>query len=313
MLEIKNLSVSYGREEIIHSVSFSILPRETVSIVGESGSGKSTLLKAILGLMGQEGHITGGMVWYKGQDLSSLSKEEMRKLRGNQIGMVYQQAGRSMDPITKIGRQFHEALCTREKISRRESDRRAVECMQVLSLKNPEKILNSYPVMLSGGMNQRVALALAMVMNPRLLLADEPTSALDVTVQVEVLEAMKELKQTCSAAILMVTHNIGVVAQMSDRVGVMYAGYLVEWGTREQILKTPAHPYTRALMKAVLRLGGGFPDAKEIYRAKAPEGCPFYHRCPVAEEICGKKLPAVMKGKHGHQVMCHNNVVLESI
>lgn len=254
MLEIRELSVAYGDREVVHKVSFSVQPGETVCIVGESGSGKSTMLKAIAGLLGQEGHVTGGRIEFEKRDLLQLSREEYRALRGGRIAMVYQHAGASMDPVMRIGRQFHEELKLKGKISRRESDEKAVGCMEQLLLKEPERILASYPSMLSGGTNQRVALAMAMVMEPDLILADEPTSALDVTVQAEVVKAMQNMKKVTNAAILMVTHNMGVVAQMADKVGVMQNGELVEWGTAEAVLTHPVHDYTKMLMSCVLRM-----------------------------------------------------------
>lgn len=224
MLEVENVSVACGDKKILDQVSFSVGPGETVSIVGESGSGKSTLLKAITGLLADGVRLCKGTVTFEGMELSSMDPDGLRSLRGAKIAMVYQQAGRSMDPVTKIGSQFYEALRTKGRLSRSESDRKAIACMEQLSLKEPGRILHTYPVMLSGGTNQRVAIALAMVMEPSLILADEPTSALDVTVQAEVVETMKKLRENSSASILMVTHNMGVVAQMSDRVGVMYKG-----------------------------------------------------------------------------------------
>ena len=304
MLEIKNLSIAYNDRPAVEDVSFTVQAGETVSIVGESGSGKSTILRAVQGLLGREGSVIGGSVEFDGVSLLDLSKEEMRRYRGAVIATVPQQAGQSMDPITRIGRQFHEAILTKRKITRSESDSLAAECMRSLSIKEPEKILNSYPAMLSGGTNQRVALAMAMVMEPRLILADEPTSALDVTVQVEVVEAMLALKRQCDAAILMVTHNMGVVAQMSDHVGVMYNGRLLEWGTREEILGNARHPYTRALMASVLRMDGTLPSVKTVYREGVRGGCVYYARCPYATEAC-RECPA-MKDVGGHPVMCHH-------
>lgn len=303
MLEIKNISIAYNDRTVVEDVSFSVQPGETVSIVGESGSGKSTILRAVQGLLGREGRIVGGSVEFDGVSLPGLSNDEMRAYRGAVIATVPQQAGLSMDPITKIGKQFHEAILTKRKITRSESDKLAADCMRSLSIKEPERILDSYPVMLSGGTNQRVALAMAMVMEPRLILADEPTSALDVTVQVEVVEAMLALKRQCDAAILMVTHNMGVVAQMSDHVGVMYNGRLLEWGARDEILGNARHPYTRALMASVLRMDGTLPSVKTVYREGVKGGCVYYARCPYAAEEC-RTCPA-MRAVGAHTVMCH--------
>lgn len=298
MLEIKNLSVAYNGAPAVEDVSFRVEDGETVSIVGESGSGKSTVLRAIQGLLGRDGQVVSGEIEFDGVSLPGLRPEELRAYRGAVIATVPQQAGLSMDPITRIGRQFHEALSTRQKLTRKESDRRAADCMRTLSIKDPEQILNSYPVMLSGGTNQRVALAMAMVMEPRLILADEPTSALDVTVQVEVVRSMLELRRSCDAAILMVTHNMGVVAQMSDHVGVMYNGRLLEWGTRDEILGSPRHPYTRALMASVLKMDGTVPQVKTIYRESAPGGCAYYARCPHACDGCLRKPEPRQIGAH---------------
>ncbi len=305
MLEIKNLSMAYCEKQVVNQISFAVQDRETVSIVGESGSGKSTILRAIQGLMGREGKILEGSIRFDEVELRELKPAEMRRYRGSVIATVPQQAGLSMDPIMKIGKQFHEALQTKYTLTREESDKKAASCMRKLSLKDPQRLLNSYPVMLSGGTNQRVALALAMVMEPKLILCDEPTSALDVTVQVEVVEAMKELKENCDAAILMVTHNMGVVAQMSDHVGVMYSGDLVEWGTKDQIMRDPKHPYTYTLMASVLQMDGKIPQVKTILRESAPEGCKFYARCPKASQLCKCTRPTMTEMEPGHTVMCH--------
>ncbi len=308
MLKIKNLSVAYGSKKVVNNISFNVGAGETVSIVGESGSGKSTVLRAIQGLLGSEGEILSGGIEFDGAELSSLSSEQMRKLRGSVIATVPQQAGLSMDPITKIGRQFHEAMLTKWKIGKKEALEKAAACMSALSLKNPVRILESYPAMLSGGTNQRVALAMAMVMEPRLILADEPTSALDVTVQVEVVETMMELKNSVDAAILMVTHNIGVVAQMSDYVGVMYRGNLVEWGKCGDVLGNPLHPYTKMLMSSVLRMDGKIPQLRVMRGKEAEKGCPFFGRCPDACPVCENVMPSMREESDGHSVMCHISV-----
>ncbi|MCI8672583.1 MAG: ABC transporter ATP-binding protein [Lachnospiraceae bacterium] len=306
MLEIKNVSVAYGDKKILERVSFSVKPGETVSIVGESGSGKSTLLKAVTGLLAEGVRLCEGAVTFEGMELSSMEPDQLRRLRGTKIATVYQQAGRSMDPVTKIGSQFYEALRTKGRISRSESEKRAIACMERLSLKEPERILHTYPVMLSGGTNQRVAIALAMVMEPSLILADEPTSALDVTVQVEVVETMKKLRENSNASILMVTHNMGVVAQMSDLVGVMYKGRLVEWGGCGPVLSRPLHPYTRLLMDSVLKMDGSVPQTKTRYREEAGVGCPFYARCPAVAKVCGIRMPSMREAPDSRLVMCHD-------
>jgi len=308
VLEIKNLSVEYAGKTAVDGVSFTVQDGETVSIVGESGSGKSTILRAVQGLLGREGRVSAGSVSFNGVELTALKNEELRRYRGAVIATVPQQAGLSMDPITKIGRQFHEVLSTKEKLTRKEAEARAAACMRDLSLKDPERILKTYPSMLSGGTNQRVALAMALVLQPQLILADEPTSALDVTVQVQVVNTMLELKQRSEAAILMVTHNIGVVAQMSDHVGVMYNGELVEWGTADDILRTPAHPYTYTLMASVLRMNGSLPQVKAVYREPCETGCVFYARCPRACERCRSEKPLMRELSPGHRVKCHPEV-----
>lgn len=279
-------------------------PGETVCLVGESGSGKSTVLKAISGLLGREGRITSGQILFEGTDLTAAGAKALQRLRGAQIATVCQQAGSSMDPIAKIGSQFHEVLRTKGKISRKESDRLAVSAMEALALKEPERILNTYPAMLSGGTNQRVALAMAMVMDPKLILADEPTSALDVTVQVEVVQAMGRLKERCGAAILLVTHNIGVVARIADKVGVMYQGRMLEWGEREAVLNRPLHPYTKLLMEAVLPMDGALPQVKVIFQERGASPCPFYARCGMAKEDCAAQPPPLAEPEAGHLVLC---------
>lgn len=263
MLEIKNLSISYSGKPAVRQVSFAVQENETVCLVGESGSGKSTIVKAVTGLLSSEGRIVEGEVFFDGMALHTFSEKELRQIRGRQIAMIYQNAGRSLDPVMKIGKQFYEMLCTKEKCSRKQSDQKAAACMRQLSLRDPEKILKSYPSMLSGGMNQRVAIAMAMVMEPRLILADEPTSAQDVTVQAELIQALKKLKETTKASLLLVTHSMGVVARMADKVGVMCRGCLVEWGHPEQILNHPVHPYTRELIGAILHLDGRMPETEK--------------------------------------------------
>ncbi|ACL18405.1 oligopeptide/dipeptide ABC transporter ATP-binding protein [Desulfitobacterium sp. LBE] len=304
MLEINRLSVAYGNHLALKDVTLAMKSHETYCLVGESGSGKTTLLKAITGLLGEGGRYIEGEVVFEGKELISLPQPELRKLRGAAIATVHQQAGSAMDPIMKVGKQFHEALSVRAKISRRESDRLAQECMKTLALKEPERILKSYPGMLSGGTIQRVALAMAMAMNPTLILADEPTSALDVTVQVEVVGTLKKLQENCSAAMLLVTHNIGVVARMADKIGVMLDGRLIESGSKAQVLSSPAHPYTHMLINSVLNKKGRLPMGPTIYHEEKTQGCSFYNRCPLGCGLCRETLPQTREIGSDHRVMC---------
>ena len=307
MLNLKEVSISYGDLEIVKCVSLSVNPGETVCLVGESGSGKTTILKGILGLLGENGRVTGGELLFQGQKLAVLSPAEYRQLRGKQIAMIYQQAGRSLDPVTKIGKQFHEMLCTKGKCSRAQSDERAAFYLSKLFLKEPKRILKSYPSMLSGGTNQRVAIAMALAMEPELILADEPTSALDVTVQVEVVKALQQAKELSGAGILMVTHNMGVVAHLADQVGVMYAGHLVEWGGTEQILQRPVHPYTRMLLDSVLGMDGTIPKLElcDAEKGKRKDGgCPYFSVCREKEAVCGESAPVWTRIGENHFILC---------
>lgn len=255
MLEIDKLQIAYGKKEIVHQAGFDVKPGEIIGIVGESGSGKSTMLKGILGILEKPGQVTGGQVRYEGTDLLKLPERKLRQIRGNELAMVFQHPELSLDPLWKIGKTYYETLRVHKKVTRKQADREAMEMMAALKLENPERILNSYPFELSGGMCQRVALAIAIANAPKLLLADEPTSALDVTVQRQVIDTMLELRRQFGTAIVIVSHNMGVIAAMADKVGVMKKGELVEWGSREQVLYQPRHSYTQGLIKAIPRMG----------------------------------------------------------
>ncbi len=303
MLELKKVSIAYGSHEVVHQVSLHMREGESLSIVGESGCGKSTLIRSIVSLLGTNGNITEGRIIYKGEDITNLPQTKARSIRGREIALLYQNAGSSMDPSMKIGKQFLEALRTKGNITRKESDHIARSYMEKLLLKNPDKILNNYPVRLSGGMNQRVALAMTMAMEPGLILADEPTSALDVTAQVEVVRTMQKLREESHASLLMVTHNFGVVAQLADRVAVMYGGRIVEEGTADQILRTPEHPYTKILIQAVkqIRVSG---TATPSLREMTDICCPYHSRCPHATERCHQCVPPMVQKMDGHRIRC---------
>lgn len=254
LLDIQNLEVSYGGKPVIQDISFQMQPGEILGIVGESGSGKSTILKAAMGLLGTGGTVTKGDIYYKGKNVTEAKPGELRDLRGPEMGMIFQNTGASLCPIRSIEDQLFEAVQQHENATRQEIRERALELFETLRLPHGERILKSYPFELSGGMNQRVGIVLAMVLKPALLLADEPTSALDVTVQAQVVKEMLKIRETYGTAIAIVTHNIGVVEHMADKVAVMYQGRLVEYGEAKEVLYSPREAYTRQLIGAVLRL-----------------------------------------------------------
>ena len=258
ILEYRNVDIHYGKKQVIENVSLSMKPGEILGIVGESGSGKSTLIRAAMGLLGEGGMVTQGQILYQGTnatiDMTQIHGEEMRRLRGAEIGMIFQNAGASLCPIRTIEEQLYEAVLEHESISKGEIRDRALELFEQLRFTNGEQILKSYPFEFSGGMNKRVGIVLAMVLRPRLLLADEPTSALDVTVQLQVLREMKKLRDMYGTSIVLVTHNIGVVNYLADHVAVMHQGKLVEYGTKEDVLNHPQDAYTKKLIGSVLHL-----------------------------------------------------------
>ena len=256
-LNINNLSIKYGRQEpVVKNVSMSIGSNDIVGIVGESGSGKSTLIRSILGILPTGSSICSGDVIFKDRNLLELSKKEWREIRGNRIAMIFQDAGQSLTPILKIGDQFIETIRSHFNISKADAHDKAIDMLGKMQLPDASRIMNSYSFELSGGMKQRVAIAMAMTMEPELLLADEPTSSLDVTVQAQVVREMMELRRNFNTTIIMVTHNMGVAAYMCDKIGVMHQGELVEWGITDQVINHPKSDYTRRLLSAVPELGG---------------------------------------------------------
>lgn len=260
MLSVEQLCVNYGEKEILHQVELQVAQKEIVMIVGESGSGKSTLIRSIMGLLENGGRITKGDIVFQGINLCQLNPEQYRELRGSRIAMVFQQPESSLDPTQTIRRQFYEAMNVHRKVNMRETEQTAKYLLEMLGFRETETILSKYPFELSGGMAQRAAIALAVVNEPELLLADEPTSALDVVVQKQTLDMILDMRQKLHMTMLMVTHNMGVVAYMADKVGVMHHGHLVEWGKKAEILETPQHPYTRELIRAIPTMSGELPQ-----------------------------------------------------
>ncbi|HIV24545.1 MAG TPA: ABC transporter ATP-binding protein [Candidatus Scatomonas pullistercoris] len=254
LLTYDSVEISYGGEPVVRGVSFSLAPGEILGIVGESGSGKSTLIRGALGLLGSGGMVTRGDIWFQGNNLPDLPEKEMRKIRGARIGMIFQDAGASLCPVRTIGAQIRESLSAHRKISRRESDGEALELLDKLGFRDGKRILESYPFELSGGMNQRVGIAIACLPKPGVLLADEPTSALDVTVQKQAVEEMLLMRRLYGTAMILVTHNIGVVRAMADSVLVLKEGEMVEYGPAPQVLAHPRADYTKKLLAAVPEL-----------------------------------------------------------
>ena len=254
ILRYEHVDISYNGVKVIKDVSFTVDEGEILGIVGESGSGKSTLIKAAMGLLGETGLVTRGDIWYKGKNLPDLSAGELRKLNGPELGMIFQYAGSSFCPIRTVGAQLYESMTEHEAVSKEEFSRRATELLEKIGFENARRILDSYPFELSGGMQQRVGIAVAMLLNPSVLLADEPASALDVSVQKQVVEEMLLVRRTFGTSIVLVTHNIGVIGAMADKVLVMKNGEMVEYGETQQVLNNPKEDYTRLLMSAVPKL-----------------------------------------------------------
>ena len=251
LLTYSQVNISYNGKQTVRNVSFSLMPGEILGIVGESGSGKSTLLKAALGILGPGGAVTGGHIWFQGKSLTDLPEKSIREIRGNRIGMVFQDTKASFCPVRTIGSQIYESLAAHRKVNRREAEELTRETFLKLGFPDPVRILKSYPFQLSGGMNQRVGIAMAMMQRPAVLLADEPTSALDVINQRQAVDEMLDLRRFYGTAIILVTHNIGLVSAMADTVLVLHEGQMEEYGETEQVLGRPQAEYTKKLLEAV--------------------------------------------------------------
>lgn len=257
MLEIKNLAIQYAdKTAVVEDFSLSLKKGEILAIVGESGSGKSTLLRAILGLLPNSGRVIAGDIIYNNNSLLNKSLKDWTKLRGTEITMISQDSGGALNPIRKIGNQYIEFIQAHEKISKKEAEEKAISFLGKVHLKNPKNIMESYPHQLSGGMKQRVGIAMALTFNPKIILADEPTSALDVTTQAQIVKEIMELREEFDTSIIIVTHNIGVAAYMADNIIVMKDGKIVEQGAREEVIENPKNDYTRKLLAAVPEMDG---------------------------------------------------------
>lgn len=254
LLDYQHVEISFNGNPVVHDVSFQLHPDEILGLVGESGSGKSTLIKAAMGLLGSSGMVTKGDIWFEGKNLPDVPSKEMRRICGEKIGMIFQDCGASLSPIRTIGEQIVESMAAHRKVDVAEAKLTAMELFEKLRFKDGERVWNSYPFELSGGMNQRAGIAIAMLMNPAVLMADEPTSALDVAVQRQVVEEMLHVREVFGTAIIIVTHDIGVVSAMADSIVVLQNGRVMEYGKAKDVLGNPQNDYTKKLLSAVPRL-----------------------------------------------------------
>ncbi len=321
LLEVRALRTEFrtgaGLVRAVDGISYTVEHGETVAIVGESGSGKSVGALSILRLIPDPpGRVTGGEVLFDGRDLRGLSEAEMREIRGRDIGMVFQEPMTSLNPVLTIGRQITETLEQHQGIDRAAADRRALELLEMVGIADPARRLKQYPHQLSGGMRQRVMIAVALACNPKLLIADEPTTALDVTIQAQILELMKTLARRFNVAQIIITHNLGVVARYASRVNVMYAGRIVEGGSADSIYHAPRHPYTMALLRSVPRLDQPRRARLDPVDGQPPDltrldaGCAFRARCRFAVERCSREQPALERVANGHVAACFRSAEL---
>lgn len=312
LLEIKNLKVQYNTDHgVVHAVNgidMEINKGETLGLVGETGAGKSTTALSIMRLISSPGEISGGRILLEGKDLMELSEAEMRKIRGDKISMIFQDPMTALNPVRTVGDQIAEVIRLHQDISRAEAVIKACEMLEMVGI--PAERSSEFPHQFSGGMKQRVVIAIALACNPELLIADEPTTALDVTIQAQVLEMMQQLKENMNTSMILITHDLGVVAEICDKVAIMYAGEIVENGTLKDVFDRTLHPYTKGLFDSLPSLD------KEVHRLKPisgmmpdptnlPKGCKFSPRCPFKTDVCENKAPELIEYEKGHWVRCH--------
>ena len=320
LLEVTALQTHFatpdGVVRAVEGLSFTVAPGETLAIVGESGCGKSVTSMSILRLIQSPPGRIAGSIRFEGQELLDLPEAAMRRIRGNEIAMIFQEPMTSLNPVLTVGRQITETLRLHQGLSARAAEARAAEALSLVGIPAPERRAREYPHQLSGGMRQRVMIAMALACNPKLLIADEPTTALDVTIQAQILDLMRRLKQRIGSAIMLITHDLGVVAETAERVVVMYAGRKVEEAPVAALFARPAHPYTLGLLGAVPRLGAGAEGTARTRLAEIPglvpslrariAGCPFAPRCARADDHCRAEAPALRTLAPGHAVACHH-------
>ncbi|WP_198530566.1 ABC transporter ATP-binding protein [Bacillus sp. LL01] len=303
--------MEHSEVKAVDGVTFDVPKGKTLGIVGESGSGKSITSLSILRLIQNPGKVVGGEILFKGEDLLSKTEAKMRKIRGNEISMIFQEPMTSLNPVYTVGQQIGESFQIHEGLGKKKAIERSIEMLKLVGIPSPEKRVHQYPYELSGGMRQRVMIAMALACNPELLIADEPTTALDVTIQAQILELMKDLQDRLGMSIIMITHDLGVVAETCDYVAVMYCGKVVEYASIKELFKNPRHPYTVGLLKSLPRhdidvdgeelsvIKGSVPSPADM-----PKGCRFAPRCPFASDICRERLPDLEEDENGNQIRC---------
>ena len=314
LLSVEGLKTQFhtddGTVKAVDGVSFSIKKGETLGLVGESGCGKSVTALSVMRLISQPGRVADGRISFDGVNLLDLPENEMRQVRGNKISMIFQEPMTSLNPVFTVGNQIIEAIILHQKKSKSEAREQTIEMLRKVKIPSPETRVDEYPHQLSGGMRQRVMIAMALSCNPKLLIADEPTTALDVTVQAQILDLLKDLQKEFGMSILIITHNLGVVADIADNVAVMYASKIVEYSSAKEIFGSPKHPYTGGLFKSVPRLGASKLEKLSVIPGvvpnptRFPSGCKFHPRCPVAEARCKDIEPTLKEIAPGHLASC---------
>ena len=315
LLEVKDLRVSFftpaGEVKAVGGISYELNDGEVMGIVGESGSGKRVEAYSIIGLLQSPGKVVGGSILFEGENVLEFSEQRMRNFRGNEVSMIFQNPMTCLNPVYTIGNQLIEALrCHNEEVTHKEAYDRAREMLELVGIHDSARRMKQYPHELSGGMRQRVMIAMGLICSPKLLIADEPTTALDVTIQAQILELMKDIRQKTGMAIIFITHNLGVVADICDKISVMYAGKIVEQGSVDEIFYNPSHPYTKGLLRSMPRV-----DAEQYERLipiegtpvdmlNPPEGCPFGPRCEHCMKVCLKHNPPNISISDGHTAAC---------
>ncbi len=317
LVEIKNEKLSFftpaGEVKALNDVSFHLNDGEVLGIVGESGSGKSVTAYSLMGLTAHPGKLIGGTLEFNGHMMQKLNEKQMSKIRGNEVSIIFQDPMTSLNPVFTVGNQIIEVILLHTKLNRKQARARVIELLTLVGINEPEKRIKQYPHELSGGMRQRIMIAMALACEPKLLIADEPTTALDVTIQAQILELMVELKNKLGMAIIMITHDLGIVASMCEKIAVMYAGKIVEYGTTDEIFYNPKHEYTKGLLLSIPRL-----DAKDHERLvpiegtpidmlNPPKGCPFAPRCSKCMKICLREMPPVTNISETHYTQCWMN------